>query len=352
MKRITKALCIAGASMLALGLVGFVGSYLACSGQYAVPATTTDDPGLPSRNVGGYRYHLEVFGLPTHPVVIVVHGGPGGDYRYLLPLEPLSDEYQVVFYDQRGSGLSPRVGDAQLGLERHVDDLQAVIDSISPHAPVRLVGHSWGAMLAAVYLDRHPDRVSHAVLAEPAFLTAERANEWYAAVGQLRPPLSLPLLAGAWRSLMQSLYIYGPDDDARDDFLHARLTGLELPGHPLARYYCGADPSTAHAPSWRAGARAFEAVLDEARGDDGRFTRDLVSPRLARYPHKVLLIAGGCNEVIGPEAQRQNMELFSNAELAVIPNAGHTMFGEQPEASLAVLRRYLREDHSAIVASD
>jgi hypothetical protein len=46
------------------------------------------------------------------------------------------------------------------------------------------------------------------------------------------------------------------------------------------------------------------------------------------------------------------MDLFANAELSVIEYAGHTMFGEQPDASLAVLRRYLGEDHSAIVASD
>jgi proline iminopeptidase len=352
MKRITKGLCIVVGSLLGLGLAGFVGSYLAYSGQYVVPATTTDDPALPSRNVGGYRFHLEVFGLPTRPVVVVVHGGPGGDYRYLLPLRPLSDEYQVVFYDQRGSGLSPRVPDEQLSLDRSVDDLHAVISSVSPHAPVRLVGHSWGAMLAAAYLDRHPEQVSHAVLAEPAFLTAERGNQWFESVHRMRPPPSLPLFTGAWRALMQSLYIYGPDDDARADFLHRELAELDAPGHPLAAYQCDGDMKTAHLPSWRAGSRAFEAVLEKARDDAGRFSVDLVSPNIKRFPHKVLLVAGSCNTIIGAEAQRQNMELFSNAELAVIQGAGHTMFGEKPEASLAVLRRYLREDHSAIVASD
>jgi proline iminopeptidase len=352
MKPIIKGLCVAGGSLLGLALVGFVGSYLAFSGQYQVPATTTDDPALPSRNIGGYRYHLEVFGLPTRPVVVVVHGGPGGDYRYLLPLRPLSDEYQVVFYDQRGSGLSPRVADDQLGLDRFVEDLHGVVSSVSPHAPVRIIGHSWGAMLAAAYLDRHPEQVSHAVLAEPEFLTAERGNQWFEAIGRGRPPISLPLLGGAWRALMQSLYVYGPDDDARDDFLRLSLMNLDVPGHPLANYYCGADVKTAFQPAWRSGARAFDSVLQKARDKSGHFTVNLVSPNLKRFPHKVLLVAGSCSTIVGPGAQRQNLELFSNAELAVIKDAGHTMFGEQPEATLAVLRRYLGEDHSAIVASD
>jgi proline iminopeptidase len=293
-----------------------------------------------------------VLGLPTRPVVIVVQGDPGGDYRYLLPLRALSEEYQVVFYDQRGSGLSPRVPEEQLSLERYVEDLHAVIGSVSPHAPVRLVGHSWGAMLAAAYLDRHPDQVSHAVLAEPEFLTAERGNQWFASIGRGRPQLSLPLLSGVWRSLIQSLYVYGPDDDARADFFRGALFALDVPGHPFQSYYCNGDLKTAVWPAWRVGARAFDALFQKSRDGNGSFTLDLVSPNLKRFPHKVLLVAGSCNGSIGPEAQRQNLELFSNAELAVIQDAGHTMFGEQPEASLAVLRRYLAEDHSAIVASD
>lgn len=352
MKRIIKGLCIAGGSLLGLGLVGFVGSYLAYSGQYLVPATTTDDPALPSRNVAGYRYHLEVLGLPTRPVVIVLHGGPGGDYRYLQPLRPLSDEYQLVFYDQRGTGLSPRVPEAQLSLDQYVEDLHSLIGSVSRHAPVRLVGHAWGAMLAAAYIDRHPGQVSHAVLAEPAFLTAERGDQWFEAVREMQPPPSLPWLTGAWRSLMQSLYVYGPDDDARADFVAKQLAELDVPEHPLAPYHCDRDLKTAHSPSWRTGGRAAAAVLETMRDDAGHFTVDLVSPRIKRFPHKVLFVAGSCNTLIGPEEQRQNMALFSNAELAVIEGAGHTMFGEQPEASLAVLRRYLGEDHSAIVASD
>jgi proline iminopeptidase len=352
MKSSAKWLSISGGALLGMGLVAFVGSYLAYAGQYVVPATTTDDPSLPGRSIGGYRFHLEVFGLPTRPVVIVLHGGPGEDYRPLLPLRPLSDEYQVVFYDQRGSGLSPRVADEQLSFEQMVSDLQAVVEAVSPHAPVRLIGHSWGAMLAAAYLDRHPENVSHAVLAEPEFLTAERGNEWWAAVHGGKAPISLPLSIGVWRSLMQSLYVYGPDDDARGDFFAQAVANLDVPQYPFAGYYCAGAPRGAELESWRIGARAVDGILEKASKDSGKFSADVISPGVKRFPHKVLLLAGSCNSVTGPQAQRQNMDLFANAELAVIENAGHTMFGEQPEASLAVLRRYLGEDHSAIVASE
>jgi proline iminopeptidase len=351
MMRITKWLSVSLGGLVAAGLIGFVGSYLAFAGQYVVPATTTDDPSLPSRSVGGYRYHLEVFGLPTRPVVILLHGGPGGDYRSLLPLKPLSDDYQLVYYDQRGSGLSPRVSDEQLNIDQFIEDLHGIVAATSPHGPVRLIGHSWGAMLAAAYLDRYPDTVSHAVLAEPDFLTAEQANHWYEQIGHGQPPLSLALFEGVWRSWIESLYVYGPDEDARRDFFTHQVMNLDVPGHPLAAYYCGSDPHSAYNPVWRTGSRSFRSIVKSAM-EDGHFKRDLVSTNVKRFPHKVLFVAGRCNTVIGPEAQRQNLGLFANAELAVIEDAGHTLFGERPQAALSVLKRYLAEDHSAIVASE
>lgn len=56
-----------------------------------------------------------------------------------------------MFYDQHGSGLSPRVPASQLSVQGFIDDLDAIIDHTSPYRPVRIVGHSWGAMLAAAY---------------------------------------------------------------------------------------------------------------------------------------------------------------------------------------------------------
>ncbi len=351
MNRITKWLGVGVGGLLGLGLVGFVGSYLGFAGQFLVPATTTDDPSLPGRTINGYRFHLEVFGLPTRPVVVVLHGGPGSDYRSLLPLQQLSDDYQVVFYDQRGSGLSPRVPDEQLTLDQYVEDLHAIIASVSPHRPVRIVGHDWGAMVGAAYLERYPDTVSHAALAEPPWLTAEQGNQWYEQINHGQPPFSWALLEGVWRSWIESLYVYGPDEDARRDFFTRQVQELDVPGHPLAGYFCQDDLHQAEDASWRMGSRSYRAVLKSVM-DDGRFTRDMITPRSKRFPHKVLLLAGSCSKIIGANVQRQNVGLFAAAELSVIEGAGHTLFGEKPDASLSALRRYLAEDHSARVASD
>jgi proline iminopeptidase len=153
--------------------IAFVSLWVLTRGDYTVLATVTDDPLLPAREVLGIRLHAQEVGPEAGEAVIVLHGGPGGDYRSLLRLAALADDrFRVVFYDQRGAGLSERVPDTDLTLEGHLNELDAIMSALSPDAPVVLIGHSWGAMLASAYLGRHPHRVASAVLIEPGFLSA------------------------------------------------------------------------------------------------------------------------------------------------------------------------------------
>src|SRR5262245_42590754 len=74
-----------------------------------VPRTVIEDPSLPQIQVNGTHLHAEAFGDPAAPTVIALHGGPGADYRSMLKLKALADEgYRVVFFDNRGAGLSQR----------------------------------------------------------------------------------------------------------------------------------------------------------------------------------------------------------------------------------------------------
>ena len=131
---------------LVLGLAAlFILFYVVTWGDYPVPATVADDPSLPHITIDGVTYHAETFGDPANPVVITIHGGPGGDYRSILSLKALSDDYFVVFFDQRGAGLSPRVNSDEITLASAVADLDSIVEHYGGGEPVNLVAHSWGS---------------------------------------------------------------------------------------------------------------------------------------------------------------------------------------------------------------
>jgi proline iminopeptidase len=333
MKRGLINISIAIGSLLLVILLGALALYIGTNGDYQVPATVSDDPDLPRIELEGYTFHAETFGDPGHPVVIVVHGGPGGDYRSLLGLRALSDEYFVVFYDQRGSGLSPRVPAEQLTYHSSLEDLDAFVDLFAKDRPVNLIGHSWGGMLVSGYLGYAPEKVGKAVMAEPGFLNAQEAQEWLEYQNSL---LSGPeYLWLALRSGFAAQHVKAPDDYASEDFLVGANILPYFENHPDNPYHC---PGEAYdAPMWRWGTTASNAIQAGASEAD----LDSLSAHAGEYDKPVLFLASECNTWIGPELQAEHGALYPDSQLVVIPNAGHDMFWDNPETSQAAVRDFL-----------
>src|SRR5262245_32993573 len=90
-----------------------------------VPATVEENPSLPRIEVNGTLLHAETFGDPRAPMIMVMHGGPGGDYCDMLPYKVLADDgYYVVFWDNRGAGLSKRHDASELTFGDYLEDLR------------------------------------------------------------------------------------------------------------------------------------------------------------------------------------------------------------------------------------
>ena len=341
MKRVLKwfGIILGSLVLLAAALAG--GLYVSTRGTVTVPATVVDDPSLPRIEVGGVLLHAEAFGDPMSPPVIVLHGGPGGDYRGLLDLAGLADEFYVIFYDQRGSGLSQRLPDAAYTLESFVEELDGVVDRYARGRKVHLVGHSWGAMLATAYLGRHPDRVARAVLAEPGFLTVEIMEEFLASTGGMRPPMTPANLWTLATIFFRSLHVDGPDGDGAGDWLVAHMMLAPVDGNPVAGYWCDGDPANAVLPTWRHGARVLPAMMANATAPDGAVHLGFTDG-LEAFEGPVLLLAGDCNSLIGPDHQRKHLPFFKRVEFLTLHGVGHTMFGERPEELRTIVGSFLR----------
>jgi pimeloyl-ACP methyl ester carboxylesterase len=99
------------------------------------------------RSSDGVRLAVHESGNPDGPVLVAVHGYPDNHRVWDGVAAELGDRFRVVTYDVRGAGDSDKpVGRAAYRIERLGDDLLAVLDAVSPDAPVHLVGHDWGSM--------------------------------------------------------------------------------------------------------------------------------------------------------------------------------------------------------------
>jgi proline iminopeptidase len=116
----------------------------------------------------GARLYMLVRGAnPGAPILLWLHGGPGGAERPLFRLynADLEKHFLVAYLDQRGAGRSfdRRADPGALTVARHLADLDVVIDRLRAdygREKVILLGHSWGSLLGLLYARRHGGKVA------------------------------------------------------------------------------------------------------------------------------------------------------------------------------------------------
>ncbi|WP_432841959.1 alpha/beta fold hydrolase [Dactylosporangium sp. CA-092794] len=122
--------------------------------------------------VNGIDVHVEVFepAGPAAATIVLLHG-MGSDSLaswYLTLAKPLSDAgLRVVMYDLRGHGHTGRPPTGYR-LDDFVDDLTALLAAVGAHAPIYLLGNSFGGTIAFGYAARHPERIAGLATVESA----------------------------------------------------------------------------------------------------------------------------------------------------------------------------------------
>ncbi|MGR3661868.1 MAG: alpha/beta fold hydrolase [Paracoccaceae bacterium] len=316
--------------LIALPLLFLANTYLR---PITFAQTVDQDDSLPSITLNGYEFHAETMGDADNPVVIVLHGGPGGDYRNLLPVAPLADDYQLVFYDQRMTGLSSRKFDGVLDLQIFFDDLDAFVDHFGNGKKVTLLGHSWGAMMASGYVGIHPEKIDKIVMIEPGILRPDLSQSFFESQSgptwQAYPGLGRIWL-NAWRVDIRE------DKYAREDYIMSNAYAL-MPGEGV---HCG-NVIPEEFEGWRASRKTLdETVLAYVHDPELLKQLDFISDA-HKFGGKTLIIGTTCNTVYGAEYQKQHLPFYQDAKLVTIEDSGHFIFYDQPEVSIKAIRDFL-----------
>lgn len=280
-----------------------------------VPKTVDQDASLPSITVNGAMLHSEAFGDPDSTLIVCIHGGPGSDYRYLLNCKDLANYgYRVVFYDQRGSGLSQRFSKesyTSLGmgaLEVIYDELTGVIAHYRthPNQKVFLYGHSWGAMLATAYAGKYPNAIQGLAIGEPGGL------KWDDVVEFMGKSQSFSFFSELLNDVTYSdQFITGKEDEHEImDYKRAMLASKnDITG----------DDDTKPGNFWRLG-----SVINSGLLEVGQEYKPDFSEGIGNFNVPVLFFYSECDKAYPDEWAQKISSVFNQVELCKVPGTGHS----------------------------
>jgi len=255
--------------------------------------------------------------------IIVLHGGPDFDHNYLLPeLDRLAESFHLIYYDQRGRGRS--AGDVtpdEVTIASEVEDLDSVRRQFGLES-VALLGHSFGGLLAMEYTTRHPERVSHLVLANTAPASGADVRAFRQHLLDLRPAEDVERM----RSLKSSARYQAGDIETEAAYyrIHFRAA-LRRPEHVeqivgrLRAYFTEEGVLTA---------RAIEERLYDDTWNSEAY--DLV-PKLRQLDIPTLVVHGE-HDFVPVELAARIAEAMPRGRLVVLPECGHFPYLETPEA--------------------
>ena len=276
----------------------------------------------------GLPHRIARWGPQDADPVLLLHGflDTGESFQFLV--DEFADHWHFVALDWRGFGDSVHVG-APYWFPDYLADLDALIDLLSPSRPLRLVGHSMGGNVAALYAGVRPNRVRSLVSLEGFGLpraqthtAPQRYANWLDQLHRVRAP-------NRYESLQQFSAVLlrrnSRLNKARADFLA------------------------------RAWSRDSAAGGVELRADPWHW---LVNPQLYRreeaeacwaaFAGPVLMLLAEHSEIgarLGADASEAAFRnCFQQLTMLTIAGVGHMMHHEEPALVAAAIRPFLESE--------
>ncbi|MGI9363973.1 MAG: alpha/beta fold hydrolase [Rhizobiaceae bacterium] len=279
-----------------------------------------------THTINSQSIHTMVAGPEDAPVILMLHGFPEYWAAWSKVAEHFTATHRVVLPDQRGFNLSSKPQEEEAYKTKHlVADMVALMDQVSPHRPVILCGHDWGASVAYAIAMRHAQRVSHLIIANGVhpicFQKALYAAGPQTAASQYMNVLRAPgcedrLSANRFEKLMGMLEKFSScewlDDQSRNDYQQAWRDRTTL--RAMLNWY---RQSPMVVPDIGEAAQEFP-VTDEMRE---KFAVPM--------PH--LLLWGLQDTALLPESRAELTQFCAQLELHEHEQASHWILHEEPD---------------------
>lgn len=253
------------------------------------------------------------------PVLVLVHGGPGGDHSTYKPFfSQFTDQAQVVYYDHRGNGRSTGNDPKDWTLDQWGDDLRTLIDALGFVKPI-VLGTSFGGFVALNYATRYPDHPGALALISTA--AHVDFNEVYTTFERLGGPEIRAIAQDYWQT---------PTDAGRALYRDHCV--------PFYAYHRDDQPA-----DWLARVLWRNESALHFNGPGNEHGRMDMRADLHKITCPTLLMAG-TEDPITPVAFSDTLQAgLSNAAVTYhrLENCGHGVTGDCPDIAAAAIRDLL-----------
>ncbi|MVO83685.1 alpha/beta fold hydrolase [Streptomyces sp. p1417] len=300
-----------------------------------LPADAEADAGAAGRGRGpeegarGSRQWRRLFGRKTPAPVTVVfsHGYCLGQDSWHFQRAALRGAVRCVYWDQRSHGRSGRgVDQRQDGRPVSIDqlgrDLKAVVDAAAPEGPLVLVGHSMGGMTTMALADQFPDLIRERVVGVVLIGTSSGR------LGEVNFGLPVAGMNAVRRVLPGVLKALGSQADLVEK---GRRATADLFAGIIKRYSFASrdiDPAVA-----RFAERLIESTpIDVVAEFYPAFAEHDKTAALEHFAGLPVLVLAGDKDLVTPSEHSEAIaDLLPDAELVLVPDAGHLVMMEHPE---------------------
>ena len=255
----------------------------------------------------------------AHPVFLM--HGPGFDHTFFRPcLDPLAEERQLIYFDNRGSGRSSRFDDfGKLTIDTLVED----IDALRIHLgfdQIILYGHSFGGSVALRYARRLGSHLSGLILdgTAPAF--------------DYQPVMMVNASARGTAEQVQQLMSAFIGQVTEDDALR------QLWKHVLPIYFHRYDPTV--------GDKMMDEIQFSAAAFNhfaGLFLSMNMLDNLCDIRTPTLVVAGRHDWVCPPAQGGERLHAgLPDSQLVIFEHSGHFPFIEEQDKYLGTVKKWIR----------
>ncbi|MFC3578293.1 alpha/beta fold hydrolase [Streptomyces yaanensis] len=264
---------------------------------------------------------------PAPVTVVFSHGYCLNQDSWHFQRAALRGVVRTVHWDQRSHGRSGRgVSQTEDGLPVSIDqlgrDLKAVIDAAVPEGPIVLVGHSMGGMTVMALADQFPELILERVVGVALVGTSSgRLGEVNFGLPVAGVNAVRRILPGVLKALGQQAALVEKGRRATADLFAGIIKRYSFAGRDI-------DPAVA-----RFAERMIEGTpIDVVAEFYPAFTDHDKTQALARFAELPVLVLAGVQDLVTPSEHSEAIaDLLPDAELVLVPDAGHLVMLEHPE---------------------